>query len=189
MAESDDVIPPCATRRRASFASSDITKYRRSFDGFDFQRNGTVQAKDLQKIIAKLGYRMTQEEINVSINILCITVSAILKLFANWTFLQFHYAYIHSTMFFKYLKQLSMFDLKLSLMHWPTIYIRKYINGSDQIWLAISDPNPRIQMCCFLSQQDVLINNELDESSHISFEKFLDIIPRNYEQIPEEEHK
>jgi Ca2+-binding EF-hand superfamily protein len=95
-----DSVPPCATRRRASFAHSDIIKYRRSFDGYDFNKDGTVRASDLDSIVNKLGYRMTKEQV-----------------------------------------------------------------------------------------QDILINNELDENAFVSFEKFLDIIPRNYEQIPEEEHK
>ena len=39
------------------------------------------------------------------------------------------------------------------------------------------------------SFQEILETNELDETAQITFEQFLDIVPRNYGEISMEEHR
>ena len=60
--------PPssCATHRKGSLAEGDIVKYRRAFDSADHQRRGKVRSGDLESVVIKLGYRLTEEQLKVS---------------------------------------------------------------------------------------------------------------------------
>lgn len=55
-----------STRRKVSFAHGDILKYRRAFDSCDFTKSGTVKASDLNRVISKLGYKISKVKIDVS---------------------------------------------------------------------------------------------------------------------------
>ena len=55
-----------STRRKASFAHGDILKYRKAFDSCDYTKSATIKASDLNKVISKLGYKISKAKIDVS---------------------------------------------------------------------------------------------------------------------------
>ncbi|ELT90122.1 hypothetical protein CAPTEDRAFT_218741 [Capitella teleta] len=56
-------IPAAALRRKPSMAQVDMLKYRKSFDLFDHQKNGTILVADFREASEKLGYRLTTGQV------------------------------------------------------------------------------------------------------------------------------
>ena len=54
-----------STRRKVSFAHSDILKYRRAFDLFDLTKSAKIKATDLSGVMSKLGYKIGKDKVDV----------------------------------------------------------------------------------------------------------------------------
>ncbi len=52
-------------RRRGSFAQTDVLKYRKVFDIHDSTQQGHIKAAQLGEVVKKLGYRITEDKIQV----------------------------------------------------------------------------------------------------------------------------
>ncbi len=60
-------------RRRGSFAQTDVLKYRKVFDTHDETKQGHIKAAQLGEAVQKLGYRISEDKIqvlNISLHII-----------------------------------------------------------------------------------------------------------------------
>ena len=52
---------------KSRFSTEDIKMYRDCFNIFDLNHDGVISAKELDKVTHKIGYRLSKEDIRVSI--------------------------------------------------------------------------------------------------------------------------
>ena len=68
-----------ANKKRLDQLNPDqIQSYRDQFEMFDLNGDGVISARELRKVSRKLGYRMTEQQLDVSIiyqNAMIVTVS------------------------------------------------------------------------------------------------------------------